>query len=385
MYLLIIFIFVFLSIYGIVNFYIGLRFWQAIGSHIHFLNNKVYWLIFSLVVFSYILGRVGKKYLPATLSKGLILTGAYWMAAMLYFLMVIILVDLIRFLNSRLSFLPSFTKGGSFLLYFSLVAFLIIIGILAFGTWNAGNIQVKKYAFSIDKQAGTLKQIHAVMISDIHLGDIVNSKLLEDIVEKINKCKPDIVFIPGDIIDDDINPFIKQNMNGIFKKIKAKYGVYACFGNHDYYGGNIEKEMKLFKDSGITVLRDAYVKVDESFYIVGREDNALERMSKTKRKPLSQIVDGIDNSLPVILLDHQPNTLPEAQKAGVDLLLAGHTHKGQFFPADLFTKMIFEIDYGYLKKGNFNVVVSSGVGTWGPPIRIGTSSEIVDMSIRFLR
>jgi uncharacterized protein len=380
---IILFIVVFISIYGIVNFYIGLRFWQAIVSNLHFINNKVYWVIFSFIVMSYIIGRVGKKFLPPLVSNGLTIVGAYWMAAMLYFLIVIIIIDLVRLFDKWTGFLPSFAKSSSFLFCFSLIALFLIVGVLAFGTWNAKNIQVNKYSFTIDKHAGSLKQLHAVMISDIHLGDIVDKKFLEDIVGKINKLKPDIVFIPGDIIDDDINPFIKQDMATTFKKIKSKYGVYASFGNHDYYGGNIKQGMTIFKNSGINVLRDAVIKVDESFYISGREDNTLERMSKVKRKPLKEIVEGIDNSLPVILLDHQPNALLESQGAGVDLQLSGHTHKGQFFPADLVTKMIFEIDYGYLKKENLNVIVSSGVGTWGPPIRIGSVSEIVDMYIKF--
>lgn len=383
MFLLILIIIVFISVYGVINFYIGLRFWQAIGSHIQFLNIKVYWIIFSLIVFSYIIGRVGKKYLPIFVGNSLTLIGAYWMAAMLYILIFAIIIDLCRLLNRWVNFLPAFTKNSSFLFSLSVVALLLIICVLTFGTWNAKNIRVKEYALTIDKQAGAIKDIHAVMVSDLHLGDIVNKELLTNIVEKINILKPDIVFIPGDIIDDDINPYIKQNMSKIFKGIKSKYGVFASFGNHDYYGGNLEKEMTLFEASGIKVLRDAVIKVEDSFYIAGREDNTFERMSKVKRKPLSQILEGIDSSLPIILLDHGPNTLQDSMKSNVDLQLSGHTHKGQFFPADIFTKMLFEIDYGFMKKGKFNIVVSSGVGTWGPPIRIGTTSEIVDMKIKF--
>jgi predicted MPP superfamily phosphohydrolase len=102
------------------------------------------------------------------------------------------------------------------------------------------------------------------------------------------------------------------------------------------------------------------------------------------RKDLSTLLQGVDKKLPIILLDHQPYNLSEAEKNGVDLQLSGHTHKGQISPGNLITKKVYEVDWGYEKKGNFNIYVSSGVGTWGPPIRTGSHSEIVDIYINFM-
>ncbi len=94
-------------------------------------------------------------------------------------------------------------------------------------------------------------------------------------------------------------------------------------------------------------------------------------------------MEGVDTSNPVLLLDHQPQNLDEAEKLGIDLQLSGHTHKGQFFPNNLITNRIFENDWGYLHKESLQVIVSSGFGTWGPPIRIGNKPEIVEILIRF--
>ncbi|HEX3033108.1 MAG TPA: metallophosphoesterase, partial [Bacillota bacterium] len=102
-----------------------------------------------------------------------------------------------------------------------------------------------------------------------------------------------------------------------------------------------------------------------------------------KRKDLSELLKGLDTGRPLIMLDHQPSNLGEPQKLGVDLQLSGHTHRGQLWPASLITRRIFENDWGYLLKGRLQVIVSSGFGTWGPPVRIGNHPEIVDIRLKF--
>jgi len=135
--------------------------------------------------------------------------------------------------------------------------------------------------------------------------------------------------------------------------------------------------------SGIQVLRDEYTIIANSFYVVGRDDLISKRLGGKERANLSELLEGIDKSLPIILLDHQPQKLTEPHIEGVDLQLSGHTHKGQFFPNNLITGKIFEIDWGYLKKDDYQIIVTSGYGTWGPPIKIGNSSEIIDIKITF--
>jgi predicted MPP superfamily phosphohydrolase len=222
------------------------------------------------------------------------------------------------------------------------------------------------------------------MLSDLHLGDIVDKQRLSKIVIEINKLKPDLVILAGDIIDDYIQPFIDQDMGKELKKIQSKYGVYAAFGNHEYYGGSIDEIVYEYENSaGFNILRDKTVKIDNSFYLVGREDISFERYAKTKRKSLEELLKDTDKHLPIIVIDHQPTNLSQGEKAGVDLQFSGHTHKGQLLPANIITKKMYENDFGLLTKGSYNVVVSSGVGTWGPPIRIGSSSEIVQVELEF--
>lgn len=381
---LIIFVIISIGIFGIVNYYIGLRGWQNVGSLIPFLNNRIYWMVFWIIALSYIISKIGDKYIPAGIENYLNIIGAYWLAAMMYFIIILPIVDIIRILGGKASFIPIGIKQNAALKTTAgLLVFFIVIGLVAYGSFNARNAKVVNYDINIQKSAGSLTKLNIVMVSDIHLGDIVDNKRLQSMVEKINAENPDLVLLLGDIVDEKVEPFRKQHMGESFSKLKAKYGVYAVTGNHEYIGGESEQIVDELELSGIKVLRDNYIKVDDAFYLVGREDLASERFTGTKRKSISSIIDSIDMSKPIILMDHQPQKLEEAQNSGVDLQLSGHTHKGQMFPNEIFTKKLYEIDWGYLRKGNLNVIVSLGYGTWGPPIRIGNSPEIVGVNLTF--
>lgn len=135
--------------------------------------------------------------------------------------------------------------------------------------------------------------------------------------------------------------------------------------------------------AGVNVLRDRWLKVAGSFYVIGRDESSKARFTGEKRLDLQDLLKGVDNSLPLILLDHVPSQLQEAQAQGIDLQLSGHTHRGQLFPNQFITSKIFEDDWGLLRKGNYQIIVSSGFGTWGPPIRVGNKPEIVDITMRF--
>ena len=239
------------------------------------------------------------------------------------------------------------------------------------------------YDIAIRKTVHDLPKLHAVMVSDIHLGLVVDNDRLDAMVNSINELDPDIVFLAGDTIDEDVKLFFDQKMPEVIEKLRSKYGVYAVLGNHEYIGGNSELATNYLRQAGVVVLVDEYIKLNNQFYVVGRDDRMAGNMTGKQRLDLSRVMDGIDHSLPIILLDHQPHNLEEGQRNGVDLQLSGHTHNGQFFPNNLLAKRLFEHSWGYLRKGEYQVIVSSGYGTWGPPIRIGNYSEIIDLNISF--
>ena len=328
---------------------------------------EVYWLVFTAIVLASFLGTVGNRLLPVSMRSGIYLISSYWLVVMTYLILFFVMVDFVR-----LFYFP-FAPG--------LVVIPAVIMLLLYGTWNARNIKISSYEINIAKRAGCLRQLHIAMLSDTHFGPI-NDNRQKKIVDTINSLNPHIVLIPGDVIDD-ITLFHKRGIAADLRNIKSKYGIYASLGNHDYFDKNLSQRVEILKEAGVTLLRDSSVQVAGSFYIVGREDRYHELTGGKGRKEPGDLLRGIDPELPVIMLDHQPLELAAAGHAGVDLLLSGHTHRGQFFPFNLITARLFEIDHGYLKKDGLHVIVSSGAATWGPPVRIGTSSEIVSITVNF--
>jgi predicted MPP superfamily phosphohydrolase len=152
-------------------------------------------------------------------------------------------------------------------------------------------------------------------------------------------------------------------------------------GNHEYIGG-VEEACRYLTDHGIVVLRDRVARILKSVCIVGREDRSIRGFSGRQRIPLETLLNGIDREDLVILMDHQPFHLDEAASLGVDLQLSGHTHHGQLWPFNFITAAVYELSWGYLQKGDMHVYVSSGVGTWGPPVRIGNVPEIVSIVLQ---
>ncbi len=236
---------------------------------------------------------------------------------------------------------------------------------------------------TIAKQAGPLKQLHVVMVSDIHLGTIVHNGNLTKMVNMVNELKPDLILFAGDVFDENIESSNKQQVSDTFRKLSAPYGVFAVLGNHEYIGGNAEEAINYLGEAGVKVFRDSSQKIADSFYIIGRDDRSGTRFNGVPRQDLKNILQGVDRSLPIILMDHQPSQLEEPAEQGVDLQLSGHTHNGQLFPIQYITRRIFEKDWGLLQKNDFHLIVSSGYGTWGPPIRVGNTPEVVDIVIKF--
>ena len=377
-----IFLMIVLLVYGSINAYI---FWRALQAFSGLKLARLLFIFFFLAsVLAFPLGRLINGQFRHHFSEQLVAVGAYHLALMLYLLLLIFLKDLIRWaaelLNSPLaeSRLLSLKNPVSFLIIIGLSLLIIILGHL-----NAINPRLKVLEIKIDKTVPAGSELKAVLISDIHLGIINRSNRLESLVERINELSPDIVFFAGDIVDEAVSQEEEEKMVGWLRKIKSPLGLYSCPGNHEYYGG-FAKNISYLEKAGVTMLLDKAIKVDDFLFIIGRKDWAAIR-SGEKRLSLTEIMqrDGVDRSWPVVVLDHQPLYLNEAAEAGVDLLLSGHTHAGQLFPLNLINKFVYEKNWGYLRKGQTHIYVSSGSGTWGPAVRTGSYSEIVLLRINF--
>lgn len=378
----IIFYAIFFTLTELVSFYIFIRGWQSIpqGSTLR----SAYPIVFWIFAVSFFAGRLLENISVSPPSDLLIWMGSFWIAAMLYFLIVVVFLDFLRLIEYFLPIFPSFVRANYAQTKYvaSAGAIGVVAVLLLVGHINALLPRVKTLDLSIEKKVEGMKSVNVVVASDIHLGTIVGRHRLDQIVNKINGLNGDVVLLPGDIVDEDLAPVIRQNLGESLRNIKARFGVYAVTGNHEYIGG-VEGACDYLTEHNVIVLRDQIVRVNGSFFLVGREDRSCNQFTGKRRKALEELMAGVDKKYPVILMDHQPLHLQEAAGLGVDVQLSGHTHYGQLWPVNFIIKAIYEVGWGYKKVANTHVYVSNGVGTWGPPVRIGNRPEILNIRLNF--
>lgn len=293
--------------------------------------------------------------------------------------------------RQRLSSRRTFVTAGT-------VCIAVILSVSVYGFLNGKHIRTTEYEVAIDKDAGDIHSMKVVLTADLHLGYNTGNHEMEQMVKKINAQDPDLVVIAGDFFDNDFDALDgPDKIAATLRGIKSTYGVYACYGNHDvqekilagFTFNHDEKKVsdprmdQFLTDSGITLLRDEGVLVEDSFYLYGRADEERPGRGIDERRTAEELTEGMDMAKPVIVIDHEPKELDELAQAGVDLDLCGHTHDGQMFPGNVTIKLMWENAYGYLKKGKMHNVVTSGVGVFGPNMRVGTKSEICAIDVSF--
>ena len=379
---MLIFLLVFLSIYSALNYYVFIRGWQFLSAY-PFLK-PYYLILFVVVAYSYIIAKVLYNYLHPVIHDAFIWIGSFWFAYLVYFILFLILVDFSRFVGFKFNLFPtSFTENYELLKQITAAVIVFVVTLIIFtGYFNTRNINIRTLNIEIPTRTTKLSELNIVMAGDIHLSPINDEKFLSTIVARINSLNPDIVLFPGDIVDDKAEVLKRLNIGESFKKIKSKYGVFASNGNHEFING-VEDADRFMRENGIEVLRDTVMMIDDAFIISGREDRSINNFTNNNRKSLDSILNGVDSSYPIILLDHTPVNLDHARKNGIDLQLSGHTHHGQMWPANIITNLIYEISWGYKKIRNTHYYVTSGAGTWGPPVRTGSRSEIVNIKVAF--
>lgn len=257
-----------------------------------------------------------------------------------------------------------------------LFSVLFFCGITAYAVYSAYVPIVKRMTVTIDKPLD--KPVRIGMASDLHLGYLFRGKQLDDLAAIMDKEKVDIVLLPGDIMDDDVEAYRKLNMKPSLMKLRAPLGVYATMGNHDLFGHEREIHEAL-TEAGVTVLHDDVVQIDNRFWLIGRpDDNAKNRMQT------EDLLLKTDPSQPIFLLDHRPTEIHKHEKLPIDVQVSGHVHNGQVFPANFVVKFLNRVSYGYEQLGMGHYFVTSGYGFWGVPFRLGSQSEvwIIDVQSR---
>ncbi|MGG7179313.1 metallophosphoesterase [Clostridium paraputrificum] len=359
---------IFIALYAVINYFIGKRIFTSINK-IKKLNSKVYWILFSFIASSFLIYEISRKFMPHIINKILAFVGSYYLAVLFY---IIILFPLAFLLTKAFK-----NKKRNFDFY--TLSLIIVFLITIVGSYLSNTTKTKNYDILIDKPIAS-DSIKIALVSDIHLGDIIGNKRLSKMIDNLNSLNADMVLIAGDLVDMDLEPVLHDEMLAQLKNINSTYGTYIALGNHDFYTDRSDELATILSEYGINILRDNSILVNNEFYIIGRDDVTKSRYGGD-RSNLEDILRDVDTSKPSIVIDHNPDYIKESTDNDIDLQVSGHTHRGQMFPINFITNILFPVDYGYGKLGNTNIVVSSGFGTWGPPIRIGSNSEIAFINL----
>lgn len=388
---------VFLSpLYLAVNLYLLFRIFTWLSDIHSFFRKKsiriVLGILYLFTAFSPGIGFLTPAGTMQRILKGL---GFYWMGIMLYAVLIVIVIDLFRLIIKKIWKKPFSSLRPSLV---GTISFLLIAAVSIYGMVNARLIQTTSYDVTIEKKAGDLDSLKIALVADLHLGYSVGTSQMRQMVEKINAQHPDLVVIAGDIFDNEYEALgDPDELIRILSSLKSTYGTYACYGNHDIQepilaGFTFHQNGKKMSDprmdtflekAGITLLSDESVLINNAFYLYGRPDYERPGRGISNRKKPEEITENLNQNKPIIVIDHEPRELSELADAGIDLDLCGHTHDGQIFPANIITNLVWENACGYLQKGSMHNIVTSGVGIFGPNMRVGTRSEICMINVHF--
>ena len=313
----------------------------------------------------------------------------YYAIFVFYICLLIICQHILLLINNLTKIIPdNILKNKRLILASIFITVIYGVSVLVIGTHINNNPVINKYKITVPKKSSELNSIKIISISDLHLKNLTSSSFVKKLVEKVNLEKPDIIFLPGDIVETygntsekKLNEFIE-----ILKDIKSVNGIYAVRGNHDLLGPNMADKINFNKRLGITMLSDSLTEFNNKFYIIG-----LKNRGNNEKRPIDSLLKLRTKDLPVILIDHEPFLLREAISNNIDVQVSGHTHNGQIWPLNYVTDAVYDIAWGYKKINNTHLFVSCGVQDailpghqdLSIPVRLGSVSEIMEINIEF--
>jgi len=364
-----------LIIYLPLNFYVCLRIRKL------FANTKyknIFTVLFIITVLYFPLTEFlsHSSTLGSSWAKYLLVPGYYSLPFLLYLFLLVLLSDIVIWISRKIKILaPETMNSQNFRISRLCILFVIPLVIIIIGAMNNNYIRVSHYAIEVPRKTSEITRLRIAFAADFHLREATNTQILQEFVTKINSLNPDVLLICGDVLEGDRHGEETARFEELFQQIKTKYGVFAVPGNHEMHGGG---KRDFFINSDITLLEDKAQLIDRAFYLVGRNDKR-----GIQRKSLDEFLIHVQDSLPVILLDHRPIDIDQVSKSIVDIQLSGHTHNGQLFPINFIVRNLYELSWGYMKKGHTHFFVTSGLQTWGPPIRTAGVSEIGMINVFF--
>jgi predicted MPP superfamily phosphohydrolase len=360
--------------YIIPNIYVFVRVGQL------FINKgyKLYYaLIYLLITLIYPFTSLFSGGEVGFLVESLAMISGYILPFYLYLFLSLLLFDILLLINRMVRIVPTERLKSTNFKIAGLSALLVIsIGVVIAGAINFNTIRVSEFQVDIPRKAAKIDHLKICFVADFHLKEGVDVHYVALVKERILKINPDLMIFGGDIVEGTRENASLQKFEEILREIHPRYGAFAIFGNHEFYGR--QGKGQFFENAGMRLINDQVVVIDSSFNLVGRYDSQFR-----ERKSLEEMMKSVDGSLPVLLIDHRPTELEQIGQAGVDISFSGHTHDGQLFPLNLILRNMYPLVWGYKKFSNTHCFVTSGIRLWGPPVRTVGKSEIMVVDVRF--
>jgi len=366
-----------LSVYAGINAYLLGQ--VVYASQLHGVARGLLFVLFIIWSASYPIGRmIPNKY---AVSKFFRVAGAWYLAVMIYSLLFTILIDvfsiaaiLFKWFPPEFFNHPAWSRG---LLLVTAGAVLIIVVV---GHIRSIVPKMREMDVRVVEWPEGRPPIRLALVSDLHLGAVVGASRVRRLVHRLEKDKPDLLCFVGDMVDED-PAGLGRHLESL-KGFKLPLGIFGVTGNHEYYNGR-DEAVALMEEAGIRVLSEEGVVIDDSFLLIGAEDRPGAFQKGVQLEPLEEMIRRVSlDGFPKILLHHTPVLMEEADMAGVALQISGHTHGGQIWPSVYTTYRAYGIAHGWISfpKG-MRLYVTSGLGSWGPPVRVGSYPEIVILKL----
>jgi predicted MPP superfamily phosphohydrolase len=368
------------------HYYIWYRLFRetALGPPWTFLARILLLLLGSSLPLSFVFVRQG----PTPFARSIFYPAYIWMGLLFLLFVLLLLTDLIRV---GWGIGATLLKGGDPLFQPSQRIFFARVVAGAIATFATGSAllglhqasqppKIKHLRITLDRLPQKLDRFTLVQLTDLHLGPLLGRDWLEGIVQRVNALRPQLVAITGDLIDGPVEKL--RDTVAPLQQLKAPFGVFFVTGNHEYYSG-VDAWIEELERLGIRVLRNERVEIGQGptrFDLAGIDDYNARGFSGHGPN-LSQALTHRHPQRELILLAHQPRAIFEAEKQGVGLLLSGHTHGGQIWPMTYLVKLQQPYVSGLIRHGRTQLYISEGTGFWGPPMRLGTSSEITHITL----
>jgi len=374
------FLLIYFSIYGSAHLYAFLKLKK--GFSLGFPASLILAIFMILMVVAPIVVRISERHGYDALARGLAYIGFTWMGLLFIFISVSVFFDIYRLLHFMAKMLTrspleDFTLSSR---NFCTLAILFSFAVVIYGYFEALHIRTEHVTVKTSKIPENIGRVRVVQISDVHLGLMVGKSRLKRILQKVRDARPDILVSTGDLVDGRMDDL--EMLTQMFQNTPAQYGKFAVTGNHEFYAG-LDRALAFTEKAGFTMLRGEGLTVSDLLNVAGVDDPARKRYVPDRSASEKALFEKMPGEKFTLFLKHQP-VIGSESLGWFDLQLSGHTHKGQIFPFNLFTKFFYPMHTGLSKlNGNALLYTSRGSGTWGPPVRFLSPPEVTVIDITY--